>query len=464
LRLFGSPWSHCQFTDFTKLGIKAALTERLRDEFHITRPNSLQIQSIPAINNGKDLILKDNTGTGKSFTIIVALLSKHRREGIANLVVVPTREIAFQMKTWIRRLVPQSDFPTIDPVVQLCIKDRETEAQQEHTLRNLKPHILIGTPNRLLELYERNVFSFGKLNTLVLDEADKVLDPISKHATAKERTQRKRHPILGEVLVDHVFESRRPQRKVQLLCASATVNRSLKQMLTRNKWVESPLLVDAATLNDTGASYTVPATIAHSCFVMRHGLCHQMDAQDLSNIISQAKEESTKKLEEEEDKTKKLQKEEPKVDSYHEEWEDYVIEHIVSTTRESAFLNGVIFTPNSKSVARLIEKLCLAGLAASSVLSSSSLNPPQSSIFVTTRATCRGIDIPKLSHVFILGCPENVAEYVHMVGRTGRMNSQGFAFTFLADNAFDAMKMQTILKHLNVSLLSSCTQNMQHNS
>jgi ATP-independent RNA helicase DbpA len=132
----------------------------------------IQAASLPVALLGKDLIAQAKTGSGKTAAFALALLANlnPRRFAVQSLVLCPTRELADQVATEIRRLARAEENIK---VVTLCggVALRGQVASLGHGA-----HIVVGTPGRILDHLERGSLTLEALNTLVLDEADRMLD------------------------------------------------------------------------------------------------------------------------------------------------------------------------------------------------------------------------------------------------------------------------------------------------
>jgi len=132
----------------------------------------IQAASLPAALLGKDLIAQAETGSGKTAAFALALLDhlNPRRFAVQALVLCPTRELADQVSIEIRRLARASDNIK---VVTLCggVALRGQRASLEHGA-----HIVVGTPGRVMDHLARGYLALDALGTLVLDEADRMLD------------------------------------------------------------------------------------------------------------------------------------------------------------------------------------------------------------------------------------------------------------------------------------------------
>jgi ATP-independent RNA helicase DbpA len=136
----------------------------------------VQAASLPLALAGDDLIVQAQTGSGKTAAFALALLAKLRLEGqsqpfaVQALVLCPTRELADQVTTEIRRLARSEDNVK---TLTLCggVPLRNQQASLAHGA-----HVVVGTPGRIIDHLERGALQLDALNTLVLDEADRMLD------------------------------------------------------------------------------------------------------------------------------------------------------------------------------------------------------------------------------------------------------------------------------------------------
>ncbi len=132
----------------------------------------IQAASLPVALLGKDLIAQAKTGSGKTAAFALALLANlnARRFAVQAMVLCPTRELADQVSTEIRRLARAEENIKL---VTLCggVALRGQTASLEHGA-----HIVVGTPGRIMDHLERGHLKLDALNTLVLDEADRMLD------------------------------------------------------------------------------------------------------------------------------------------------------------------------------------------------------------------------------------------------------------------------------------------------
>jgi ATP-dependent RNA helicase DbpA len=142
------------------------------DSLGYTQMTPIQAASLPLTLAGHDLIAQAQTGSGKTAAFALALLANLnvRRFAVQALVLCPTRELADQVTQEVRRLARAEDHIK---VLTLCGGStmRPQLASLEHGA-----HIVVGTPGRVMDHLERGSLKLDALNTLVLDEADRMLD------------------------------------------------------------------------------------------------------------------------------------------------------------------------------------------------------------------------------------------------------------------------------------------------
>src|SRR4051812_6681204 len=158
-------------TEFANLKLIEPLQKALT-EIGYAEMTPVQAASLPAILAGRDVIAQAKTGSGKTAAFALGLLSALDAGAIRlqALVLCPTRELADQVSGEIRRLA--RFIPNVK-VLTLCggVPLRPHLASLAH-----EPHVVVGTPGRVLELIEKKALPLAGLKTLVLDEADRMLD------------------------------------------------------------------------------------------------------------------------------------------------------------------------------------------------------------------------------------------------------------------------------------------------
>ncbi|EKT4467383.1 ATP-dependent RNA helicase DbpA [Pseudomonas putida] len=158
-------------TAFATLPLSAAMLANL-DALGYTSMTPIQAQSLPVILKGQDLIAQAKTGSGKTAAFGIGLLNpiNPRYFGCQALVLCPTRELADQVAKELRRLARAEDNIKI---LTLCggVSLGPQIASLEHGA-----HIIVGTPGRVQQHLDKGTLVLDGLNTLVLDEADRMLD------------------------------------------------------------------------------------------------------------------------------------------------------------------------------------------------------------------------------------------------------------------------------------------------
>ena len=157
--------------EFASLSLSPPTLANLQ-QLGYTTMTPIQAASLPIALQGKDLIAQAKTGSGKTAAFALALLAKlnPRWFAVQAMVLCPTRELADQVTVEIRRLARAEENIK---VVTLCggVALRGQRASLEHGA-----HVVVGTPGRIMDHLERGYLTLEGLNTLVLDEADRMLD------------------------------------------------------------------------------------------------------------------------------------------------------------------------------------------------------------------------------------------------------------------------------------------------
>jgi ATP-dependent RNA helicase DbpA len=156
---------------FDQLPLAPAVLANLRQLGYLNM-TPIQAASLPIALAGHDLIAQAKTGSGKTAAFALALLNRlnPRRFAVQALVLCPTRELADQVTQEIRRLARSEDNIKI-----LSLVGGSTLRPQMASLEH-GAHIVVGTPGRIMDHLQRGSLNLDALNTLVLDEADRMLD------------------------------------------------------------------------------------------------------------------------------------------------------------------------------------------------------------------------------------------------------------------------------------------------
>ena len=194
---------------FEKYDISEAIKQNLA-QLGFRRPTDIQFKSIPSIMKGEDVLAIAQTGTGKTAAFAIPLIDKIHREktskpvfGIRCIVMVPTRELAMQIGGVFTNIAKRTRVKTFS-----LIGGVEQDAQIKKLQDGID--ILITTPGRMFDLIHQGYITLDRIETLVLDEADHMLD-------------------LG-FIEDIKYVKRMLTRKHQTLFFSATINPEIKKL------------------------------------------------------------------------------------------------------------------------------------------------------------------------------------------------------------------------------------------
>lgn len=561
---------------FQRLGLNANISRQLTlTNPHIAQPTPAQSALIPAILSPTDVILRAHTGTGKSYGILLALLSKPRivfreqatkdvdfssissskrnkaQTGIASIILVPSNELALQYLRWARSLLPSSSLPTLDPVIQCLVRgglpgqDSLTAEQELQRLKETPPHILVGTPGRIKDILDTSAGSsllgLDTLKTLVLDEADAVLQLPGRFPSQKQRWKHEVHKAPGLQILNAIMKRRatysggekhlssglenrpgkrrdeaRPPENVrrnayksaerlgasntdtttglalpkargpgvqplQLVATSATANSVMRHFFgARTGWLrtgakESGLTfapqvgrwIDLTGLSgksmvDQGirglfglkersrtdsliqtsleqTSSTMPASIVHTCVVVDEApLSKQLAAIPLRNFEPKLARKRDGSVESAEGKLMEAGHLVVKPDNEPQEHEmdQTLMEALAFCFASEGVDRGLALIPARWSLLKTRAALEALGVTIrlASDLSSSPTTTGRDSeafrgkssgpeLFLLQTTSSRGLDIPGLSHVFLVGYASviDAVQYVHSAGRVGRV-------------------------------------------
>ena len=175
--------------NFSQLGLTPALV-RICESLSYNEPTPIQQQGIPVVLSGSDLIGCAETGTGKTAAFLLPIIQRmeaQARPGVRLLVLAPTRELASQIEESYRQLAPKKS-PRCACLIGGAAMGRQCEALRRGA------QVVVATPGRLLDHVERGTIDLSRVETLVLDEADRMLDmgflPAIRRVLAKVPTKR----------------------------------------------------------------------------------------------------------------------------------------------------------------------------------------------------------------------------------------------------------------------------------
>ncbi|KAI1793852.1 P-loop containing nucleoside triphosphate hydrolase protein [Ganoderma leucocontextum] len=498
---------------FEQLRLQRDIVEALHLAYpSVKHPTLVQRRFIHAVLGGKDVLLRDKTGTGKSFALALALLTqkagptyKHHVTGaqvpsITSLLLVPHRDLAYQFFHWIERIHHHMTHPPPLPsIAQILIRDSSAPLGEHLApIQQTPPHILIGTPQAVFDAVQADpgALPLSRLSTVVVDEADYLIETVpklpDKYAVKKLERLIKRHPGPTRLLLNRIYSTKeerpkdRPRWKKpreddrrrddtlrkapQLVMMSATLRNHLKGYLlgdsgwftkesgklvriTGDPSAHHPKEVESSSFEDQ-ANMTVGGTdIRHHVLVVseRGGIANIQGAVS-APTTSEHSRPSTPSPEEPTEMPAPVDV--AQAPATGEEVDDpspfnpSAMEAIATAFALDVPSVGMLVLPSHAPVHRAVYDLRLLGVNAHALdvvkdengrmhlmrrdFESTSENP---TLLVSTLASTRGLDLPELSHVFILGIVDGgaVDSYLHVAGRVGRFGRGGSVISVLAD-------------------------------
>ena len=153
---------------FASIGVAQDL-EAILASHGINEPSPVQAQTIPVILEGRDVVAKSQTGTGKTLAYLLPLLQSIKSDvkGTQKLIIAPTQELAMQIVREAQRYGEGRSIGVLGLIGGAAVK-RQIEKLREH------PELVVGTPGRLKELITLKKLKMHNVSTIVIDEADQV--------------------------------------------------------------------------------------------------------------------------------------------------------------------------------------------------------------------------------------------------------------------------------------------------
>jgi ATP-dependent RNA helicase RhlE len=357
---------------FSALGLSEKILEGVKAMGYV-EPTPIQLRAIPLILSGKDVIGSAQTGTGKTAAFALPILSKlgAHAPGPRVLILEPTRELAAQVETAIR------DYSRFTDLKTTVVFGGVGYGKQNDELK-AGTDTVVATPGRLLDHLEQGTLRLDKVQFLVLDEADRMLDmgflPDVRHIV--EKCPRARHTSLF----------------------SATVPPQIETLI---QWaMHSPETIEI------GARRTPAETVKHVIYPVS-------DTQKTDLLLELLKRVN---------------------------------------------YNSVLVFCRTKHGADRVAGLLKRANHAVAVLHSNRTQREREQalqgfregkyeVLVATDIAARGLDIADVSHVINYDVPQHPEDYIHRIGRTGRAEASGDAFTIMV--AEDAPHVYSIERFIS---------------
>lgn len=155
---------------FESLNLDKEILEALND-LQFLDATEIQSKAIPVMSEGKDIIGIAQTGTGKTFAYSIPLLTNITQDKYTQaLILCPTRELGIQVSDEIKKLIKHKKYVHLATIYGGASYDKQIKELKAH------PQIVVGTPGRIIDHMNRKTIDFSNLKTLVLDEADEMLN------------------------------------------------------------------------------------------------------------------------------------------------------------------------------------------------------------------------------------------------------------------------------------------------
>lgn len=353
------------------------LNETFRSQIGVEAPTPIQAQVWPLALQGRDVIGIAETGSGKTLAYVLPALvhiiaqeELKSEEGPICVVLVPTRELAFQIEKVCKIYSGRSGVSPIAITGGRPCKDDEWALQEIH-------EIIIATPGRFIALLNRSTTNLLRCTYVVLDEADNMLDQGFKDQ------------------IDMILDQVRPDR--QMLMFSATWKKEVQELANKH-----------FTNTETGGAVTV--RVGGDKLAAAKRVKQQFMWVEGDNVDDQrwrCLKLALKKAEETPNGSKYLIfcRSKQRVDELHEKLKE--------SNYEVACIHSGLSQEDRMRAYNTFRTHPLA-------------------ILVATDLFERGHDIPKVRYVVNYDCPLSAESYVHRVGRTGRAGNHGYALTFIS--------------------------------
>lgn len=362
--------------------MSAGLQQKLA-HLHFTTPTPVQASAIPPALEGRDVLATAQTGTGKTLAFLIPVIEKtmaqEKHRHISTLVLVPTRELAMQVHEVYESLRGRKETPAA------LVMGGTSEQRQIQAIRK-GANIVVATPGRLEDYLRRKLVALHAVKTLVLDEADRMLDMGFLPAIRR---------IVAEL-----------PRQRQTLCFSATLEASVANLV--NEYMNKPVRVALGSTSkpaDTVDLQAFEVPQAEKSVVLRQLLY----AEKGQTLIFARTKRGTERL----------------------------AKNLVRDGFATAMIHG------DRSQSQRIGAL-------------TGFEEGKFQVLVATDVASRGIHVNNVAHVINYDLPQIPEDFIHRVGRTGRMGSSGRASTLVSGAEIGelrsmerALKLNIARRHLN---------------
>ena len=352
---------------FTELGLSQKVLQAVEASGYTT-PTPIQAQSIPYALAGRDILGIAQTGTGKTAAFVLPMLSRleqgrARARMPRTLILEPTRELAAQVEESFERYGANLKLNVALLIGGVSFGDQEAKITRG-------ADVLIATPGRLLDFFERGKLLLSGIEILVIDEADRMLD-------------------MGFIPDIERICKMVPFTR-QTLFFSATMPPEITRLT--ESFLQNPARVEVARAASTATTITQGLAASHGGAAKR---------ETLRRLIREA--------------------------TAADEFKNAII--FSNRKRDVAILHKSLISHGFAAGALHGDMDQRARMASLDAFKNGDV-----SLIVCSDVAARGLDIPDVSHVFNFDVPTHSEDYVHRIGRTGRAGRSGTALSIVTSD------------------------------
>ncbi len=362
-----------EVVNYADLGLSPEVMRAI-DKKGYVQATPVQAGAIPYFMQWKDVIAKAPTGTGKTFAFGIPMVEHidPTSEDVQALVLAPTRELAVQIQEELRDLCEFKE-----GVRTVCLYGGAPIDKQINTLKK-RPQIVVATPGRLMDHMKRRTVKLDKVETVVLDEADRMLDMGFVRDVTRILDQIKHRKNLG------MF--------------SATISREVMDI----SWV------------------------------------YQRDPIEIT--------------------VRPVEESKPDITQYRIDLDgrEQKLDTIVALITHGEYERAIAFCNTKNMTDRLAGLLKMRGISCEAIHGDiqqrirektlDKFKKGEIRVLVATDVAARGLDIDDVDAVFNYDVPDELENYTHRIGRTGRAKRHGVAYTFIA-TVTEGIRMDDIIRN-----------------
>ena len=362
-----------QGAPFDSFGLSEATMRAIRNKgYEISTP--VQAGCIPPMLAGKDVIAKAPTGTGKTMAFGIPIIERidPDSEDVQAVILAPTRELAMQITDEMRQIAVCHE-----GVRLVCLYGGQPIAKQINVLKR-RPQIVVATPGRLSDHMKRRTVTLGQVQTVVLDEADRMLD-------------------MGFVRdVTRILDQIKHRRNLGMF--SATISREVMDI----SWV------------------------------------YQRDPVEIT--------------------VRPVEDSKPDIQQYRIDLDgrEQKVDTLAALITHGGYERAIAFCNTKNMTDRLAGLLQMRGISCQAIHGDiqqrirektlEQFKKGEMKVLVATDVAARGLDIDDVDAVFNYDVPDELENYTHRIGRTGRAKKHGVAYTFVA-TITEGIRMDDIVRN-----------------